>query len=95
MLLGIGQQLGRDWRPTAVAATSRCDRGTVHFFPAALPPYLSVVAYEQVAKVAAAQPTTAEGFIELVKQEEPATTVQPGIVADADLANVVYTIPGK
>ena len=62
-------------------------------FPASLSPYLSGVAYEQAAKAAATQPTTVEGFIQLAKQEEPATTVEPGIVTGVDLANVIYTIP--
>ena len=62
-------------------------------FPASLSPYLSGAAYEQAAKAVATQPTTAEGFIELAKQEEPTTTVEPGIVVDVDLAIVRYTIP--
>ena len=61
-------------------------------FPASILPYLSGAAYEQAAKAAATQPTTAEGFIGLAKPEEPTTTVEPGIVADVDLANVIYTI---
>ena len=62
-------------------------------FPASLTPYLSGAAYGQAAKAAATQPTTVEGFIELAKREEPTTTVEPGVVADVDLANVIYTIP--
>ena len=59
-------------------------------FPASLSPYLSGAAYEQAAKAAATQPTTVEGFIELAKQEEPATTVEPVVVAGVAVANVIY-----
>ena len=37
--------------------------------------------------------SAAEGFIELAKKEEPITMVEPGIVADVDLANGACTIP--
>ena len=74
--------------PSPLGATSE-----PFMFPASLSPYLSGAAYGQAAKAAATQPTTAEGFIELAKQEEPATTVEPGNVPDVDLANVLCTIP--
>ena len=60
------------WRPT---------------FPASLSPYLTGQAYEQAAMAAAAPSAWVEEYIRLAKQEEPTTIVEPGIVADIDLAN--------
>ena len=56
-------------------------------FPAALSPYLS-----GQAKAAGAPPATAADYIQQAKQEEPLTTVEPGIVADVNIANDIYTI---
>ena len=46
----------------------------------------------QAASVAAVTPMTVDDLIEQVKQETVETTVEPGVVSDVNLANVVYDI---
>ena len=83
-----GEVGGRQLLPPPPGAT-----GWHSTFQASLSPYLTGRTYQQAAKAAAAPPTSVEAQIHLAKHEEPTTTVEPGIVADVDLANVVYTIP--
>ena len=92
MLPRVGQQLGRG-RRASVAASAIGRNGVAFHFPCVVAPYLTGQAYKQAAKAAAAPPASAEQYIQMAKREEPSTTVEPGIVADVELANVVYTIP--
>ena len=49
---------------------------------------------DQTTQVAGPLAATAEEMVTLAKaEEETAIIEEPGIVADVDLANVVYTIP--
>ena len=56
--------------------------------------YLSEVPYSQATQVAAATTATAQYLIRVAKEEEYiAVVLEPGVVADVDLASIIYSIP--
>ena len=56
---------------------------------------MSEQAYAQPIQVAGVSPTLAEDLRYAVKREDATTTVEPGVVADIDIANMFYYITAQ
>ena len=54
---------------------------------------MCIMIHWKAIQVVATSTATAEGLIIFARQEEVTTTVEPGTVADVDLASVIYSIP--
>lgn len=62
--------------------------------PSSLSTHVSEQAYAQATQVAGALAASAEDMIKVAKRKEVAT-IDPGVVADVDLANAIYSGPRR